>query len=300
MSVAPDLHYRALLGVHHRRKVLFSAEASPARTMVIARPYRLRARCGFLAGFAVSRIAGHRATLPPAIANVLASLDLSADEACLVFRSHDPSERVVIGLGQEGVLEWVIKSEKRESRSLRNEATMLNRLGSQAPGLAPTLARSELIGDRMALIQHAIPRDNAKRFGLSEIVKICIELAELNVTHGDLAEWNLVRSPTRVVLCDWESGSEQCIPFHDLAHFVVQSGSLLGRWSSRRALHLLCGPESPGTQYATQLGLAPTEQRLAVIQYLERSLSENGLSGRPSEYRRSMLSQASSVGIATR
>jgi len=288
MTELAQLGFRRLIGVHARRKVFFSRSASPTRTLAIAYPHQPSSRLAFHAGFAVSRI-GPVTGLPPSAVTLLSSLALHADEATVVLRSEDPSGRIVIALGADLEVRRLVKSEEGPSPALCHEAAMLTRLATQAPDLAPDLESATVFDGRLAVVQHAVRRVSNRPFELGEALEVCIRLAELNLTHGDLAEWNMIRSPDRIVLCDWESSLEVCMVFHDLAHFVVQSGSLLGRWSSKRAISLLFDDDSPGSQYASRLGLRESNRRRAVIQYLESSLVGLEPSARTAIYRRDML-----------
>ena len=281
--------YHRLLGVHQRRGVYFSRGASPAGTMALARPTKRVARIGFQVGYALSRVLQRPAPLPESASGLLANLGLPADEACVVLRAGDPSERILIALGRAGDVEWLVKSEQGDSPALQREAAMLTRLQGECPGLAPALVDATSLDGRYAVIEHAVPRDGFRRFQLEEILEICVQLASLDVTHGDLAPWNLIRAPGRVVICDWESCTDGCVPMCDFAHFIVQSGSLLGHWSSRRAVDLLCGPDSPGSRLASRVGLGGRDQRTAVVDYLESSGQRLDQGSRPAAYRRAML-----------
>ena len=283
--------YHRLLGVHQRRGVYFSRGASPDRTMALARPTKRVAQLGFRAGYALSRVLQRPAPLPASVVTLLANLGLPADEACVVLRAGDPSERVLIALGRGGRVEWLVKSEQGESLALQREAAMLTRLQSECPGLAPVLADTTSLDGRYAVVEHAVPRDGFRRFQPEELLEICVQLAGLDVTHGDLAPWNLIRAPGRVVICDWESCTDGCEPLFDFAHFIVQSGSLLGHWPSRRAVDLLCGPDSPGSRLAARVGLGGQDQRNAVVDYLESSGQRLGQGSRPAAYRREMLAR---------
>lgn len=259
--------------------------------MALARPTKRVAQVGFQAGYLFSRLLQRRAPLPASAVALLANLGLPADEACVVLRSGDPSERVLIALGRNREVEWLVKSEQGDSPALHREAAMLTRLHSDSPGLAPVLADATSLDGRFAVVEHAVPRDGFKRFGPEEVLEICVRLAELDITHGDLAPWNLIRAPGRVVICDWESCTDGCVLLHDFAHFIVQSGSLLGHWSSQRAVDLLCGAGSPGSRYASQVGMSAQAQRTAVVDHLESSAQRLNQGGRPAAYRRAMLAR---------
>jgi hypothetical protein len=283
--------YHHLLGVHQRRGVYFSRGASPARTLALARPTKRVAQIGFQAGYAFARLLQRPAPLPASAVALLTSLGLPADEACVVLRAGDPSERSLIALGRDGEVEWFVKSEQGESPALHREAAMLTRLHGECPGLAPELAKAVSLDGRYAVIEHAVPRDGFRRCQPEELLEICVQLAGLDITHGDLAPWNLIRAPGRVVICDWESCTDGWVPMCDFAHFIVQSGSLLRHWSSRRAVDLLCGPDSPGSRFAARVGLGAQDQRTGVVDYLESSGQRLDQGSQPAAYRRAMLAR---------
>jgi hypothetical protein len=275
--------------------VFFSEGASPARTLAIVRPQRLTSRLAFRLGAVGSRLRPE-VELPTPAADLLTHLSLPADEATVVIRREHANGRLVLALGIGAEVRWLVKSESRSSLALQNEAAVLARLEASSPDLAPRLASFERLDDRVALVQHAVHRIDYRRIGLSDALAVSCELADLDLTHGDLAEWNMIRSPHGIVVCDWESSLDRCVPLYDLAHFIVQSGSLLGRWSSRRAVGLLVEPGSPGEQYASRLGLDEEHQREAVIQYLEGSSRGLEQSTRGAIYRRDMLARVRARG----
>lgn len=281
------LEYLRLSGVPKRSDVFFSRGAAPSRTLAIAKPSKRLARVAYWAGYLTSGARRH-ADLPAAISDLLNSLDLKADEGTLVLR-RARDERIVMSFGTSGRVQVVVKADRRSPSPLNNEAMMLQRLEACLPAFAPKLLKIHTHSNYTVLHQAAASAVRRGPHRLEEIVDICLSMARADVTHGDLAEWNLLRTPTRTVVCDWESGLPWCVPVYDLAHYVVQSGSLLHRWSARSAVALICSPRSPGARYASGIGISSLEARNALARYLQESLTQLDKAAPGFQYRRRML-----------
>ncbi len=73
------------------------------------------------------------------------------------------------------------------------------------------------------------------------------------------------------MLLDWEFARFADEPLHDLAHFVVQGGALLGRYGPDQAVALLCDEGSPGWRLLRARGRDVAEARPLLADYLAQA-----------------------------
>jgi hypothetical protein len=181
--------------------------------------------------------------------------------------------RHVVGLASRGRLSHVVKVGPVDDGTLANEAAMLARLAGRTRSFTvPPLHWSGEWGDRFVVVTRAIPHArHASPLGVDIAAAIATELTQgvdgVAVVHGDLASWNLLGA----TLLDWEAARTERAPLFDLAHFVVQEGALLGRWSPAEALALLAAPGSPGARHVAAVGGDSADAPSLVASYLERS-----------------------------
>jgi hypothetical protein len=54
-------------------------------------------------------------------------------------------------------------------------------------------------------------------------------------SHGDLTPWNLVRVESgQLIAIDWEDGTDDGFLWADLAYYVIQTGTLMHKWSASK------------------------------------------------------------------
>lgn len=91
------------------------------------------------------------------------------------------------------------------------------------------------------------------------------------LVHGDLAPWNMLRTPDGLALIDWEGARMGRDPLFDLAHFVVMRGSLLRSHPPEDAVALLTVIGSPGWRHLAALDVDPATAPALLEDYLERT-----------------------------
>lgn len=132
-----------------------------------------------------------------------------------------------------------------EGRSaLAREAANLERFGSLLPHplAAPRLLGS---GDGVLVMEAVRWRTRARPWKMPEAVAHALGVfyragtpgpgagPDTGLSHGDAAPWNLLETHDGWVLVDWEDARANRRPFHDLAHHLAQSCTLLGRPTAR-------------------------------------------------------------------
>jgi hypothetical protein len=185
--------------------------------------------------------------------------------------------RLVLSVCVEGRMELVVKIGGANDDKLRHEAQMLG--APLRPGLPvrrPELTWAGPWRDRFVMVTRAAHRSSSALWTVDEVIPLAVELATAgadgtSLTHGDLAPWNLVRTTDGPVLLDWEFARWKNEPMHDLAHFVVQGGALLGQSTPQGAITLLCDEGSPGAQLLDRLGLDVADARGLLADYLKKS-----------------------------
>jgi len=248
--------------------------ARPA--LAIYQPQSLRARAGAAVAYRAITIPGRRVPEPlPHLDDLWEMLGLHPD-GIAAMRSSTPG-RVLLSVCRDGRMDAVVKVGPADDATLQNEAAMLT--APTRPDLP--LRRPQVIwtGEwqgHVVLVTRAAQRSCKARWTPHQVVPLAQALATAGpdgapVTHGDLAPWNLVRTVDGPVLLDWESARWADEPLHDLAHFVVQAGALLGRYGPEQAVSLLCGEDSPGRQLLAARGRDATEARPLLEFYLAGS-----------------------------
>ena len=240
--------------------------------LAVYQPQSVRARLG--AGMSCGLVAfpGRGADAPvPHLDELWRLLELNPDGVASMRSSTQG--RIVLAVCRGDRMDVVVKVGSVDDAGLRNEAAML-----VAPLRADLgLDRPEVVWagewrDRFVLATRAVHRSTAAAWTPDDVVPLAAALAEAGpITHGDLAPWNLVRTAGAPVLLDWESARWADEPLHDLAHFVVQGGALLARYSPERAVSLLCDPHSPGVRLLAARGLDADAARPLLGTYLAQA-----------------------------
>lgn len=253
-------------------RVSLRTTGDAAAAMHVYQPFSPTARLGAALGTRVRR-AGLPASEPvPDLDALLAHVGLSV-HGVVAMRSSSPG-RVVLATCRDGLMEAILKVGPGDDVGLRREAQMLRApLRDGSSFRRPEVLWNGDWGDRYAVVTRATPPRTSRRWTVEDVMPILTDLGTAArdgspVTHGDLAPWNLVRSASGPVLLDWEFSRFTDEPLFDLVHFVVQSGSLLGRYRPAEALTLLCGDGSPGARLLARRGRAPGEARELVHQHL--------------------------------
>ena len=243
-----DVAWRTVPFTPRRLALRMAGQGRPALSLY--QPQSGRARAGsVLARHGLVR--GSRTAEPlPDLAELCLLLALQPDGA-VAMDSSTPG-RIVISLCAQKQMVAVVKIGHPDDAGLRREAEMLT-VGLRAD---VAFGRPEVLwaGDwkgRFVLATRAVQRSARASWTPHDVVPLVQALSTSGaggtpVTHGDLAPWNLVRGASGPVLLDWESARLADEPLHDMAHFVVQGGALLGRYPPGRAVELLCSAESPG------------------------------------------------------
>ncbi|MBS4009459.1 MAG: hypothetical protein KGZ72_01760 [Roseovarius sp.] len=212
----------------------------------------------------------------PGLDDLLTGLGLQADTFAS-FRSPAPG-RHVVGAAADGRLRYVIKVGPAEDAALRNEVDFLRHLdGGPNVFQTPALEWAGEWDSRFALVMPAITGTASGAPVNVEIARaVSDELTKQHTVHGDLASWNVLTA-ARPVVIDWEAAERRRAPLHDLAHFVLQDGAVLRRWSPERAVALLCGEGSPGWRHLQAAEEDPSNGPDLVRRYL-RSTGQHVLS----------------------
>jgi hypothetical protein len=159
--------------------------------------------------------------------------------------------------------------------------------------LVPTLLESWSTSTGQIVVQSLIEDAQAPRRGsLPDLMlEVVLALAAADLTHGDLAPWNLLVVGPGPVLIDWEFASEGHIPALDLTHFFVQAAILGGWWTVEDVFAMLLGPEGPGLKYGQSLGLSSSGLADAVLTHLATPPAASASSAAAASFRSQLASR---------
>lgn len=225
-------------------------DARPA--LAIYQPQSMRARAGALAWRTV-RVPGRCVAEPlPHLGDLWRVIGVNPS-GVVAMTSSTPG-RLILSLCRDGRMDVIVKIGNADDAALRHEAAMLAaRLHPDLSLVRPALMWSGDWRSHFVLVTRAAQRCSTEPWTAHEVVPLAAALATAGangdpLTHGDLTPWNLIRTAEGPVLLDWESARWADEPLHDLAHFVVQGGALLGRYGPDRAVAMLCDEGSPGAR----------------------------------------------------
>ncbi len=152
--------------------------------------------------------------------------DASFSMAAMVSTGRD---RFIVGLASDGDLSAVAKVGSLDDEGLRHEAEVLERLQVTDSRVRTPAVRFAGVVDGHFVVVADAARHVGGPVVRTEIDALLTDLAELDLIHGDLTPWNLVREADgRLVVLDLEHARWGSDPGFDLCHFLVQCGALLG------------------------------------------------------------------------
>lgn len=159
-----------------------------------------------------------------------------------------------------------------DDHGLQHEISTLRQLRPTTGIRLPTLSWEHRHDGWLAACMPAVETDGrALSFGAVARVSAALVGGELGVpvTHRDLAPWNVASVGGVASIWDWETaeiGTGR--PLHDLVHYIIRSGVLLGSVTPQTTARLLCDRGGPGYIHLTRLGLAPRNAADFVREYL--------------------------------
>jgi Phosphotransferase enzyme family len=218
--------------------------------LAVYHPVTVRARIGWevvraLSSLGVLRVMAGRGA-PPRAVTELVDPYLPVGGSLVVAKTNHAGRFVALILAAGGSPVGLAKiaTDNDGRRVLAREAGNLDRLGGLLPsplspprvlGLADGVLVLEAVPWRARWRPWRLPEDVA--FALGAFSRTAppgsVSGTRRGLSHGDFAPWNLLRTPDRWVLVDWEDAREDRPAFYDLMHFLAQSRTLLGRPSTR-------------------------------------------------------------------
>lgn len=225
-----------------------TGQAGPA--LAVYQPQSTSARAGAIV-WRTAKVRGRRRTEPVSRLDDLWRAIGVAPDGVAAMNSSMPG-RWVLSLCQSGKITMIAKIGLSSDLALRHEAKMLStRLNPDMPVGRPQLVWCGEWRDKFVVVTSAVHRISPTPWTVDEVVPLVHALATAGtdgcpLIHGDVAPWNLMRTVDGPVLLDWEFARWADEPLHDLSHFVVQVGALLGRYAPEQAISLLCDEGSPG------------------------------------------------------
>ena len=183
------------------------------------------------------------------------------------FRSSAEG-RWIVGLADRSRLHTVIKIGRTDDAGLDTELRALESLSS-VPGVTIPSVTWVAHGDAWKAIAFDALDLLPAEPPLDDVVTLATRLVRGDfgrpVVHGDLAPWNIATTAAGLALWDFENARLGIrAPLHDLAHYLIASGTLLGRYTPSEVVALLTHAASPGTVHLHELGV-PVDQAVGLV-----------------------------------
>lgn len=258
------------------RRLALRSQGDSAPAQAVYQPFSRAARAGVAVGWRVGRLAGPTTTEPLRDLEELWRLVGLAPDGVVAMRSS-AEDRLLFAAASRGRFEAVVKVGGPGDEALRREAALLGEpLRDGLPFRRPDVRWSGDWRDRFVLVTDPVQRASSRPWSLDEVVALVADLATAGpdgtpLVHGDLAPWNMVRTAGGPVLLDWEAARWADEPLHDLAHFVVQAGALLGRYTPQEAHAILCAEGRPGSLLLRSTGRSTSDASGMLAAYLEKA-----------------------------
>ena len=205
----------------------------------------------------------------------IATLDeaVLASDQLVAFRSS-VKRRWIIGISDRAGLRTVVKV-GRDDDGLEREYQALRQLASSEEVRLPALQWTGRTDGWFALATRAFDQPQREpsidRVGQLASALVRGDLGE-PVVHGDLAPWNMAADGDRLLVWDWEAAEVGAVrPLHDLTHYLVRSGCLLGRYSPEDCAGILTSPSGVGVQHLVDVDVPAELATDLVLGYLGRT-----------------------------
>jgi hypothetical protein len=212
-----------------------------------------------------------RESPPVPIDDLLRNAGIIADGA-VALRASSP-DRWVIGLEAGNALVAVAKCGPIDDAGLRHEAAVLSELVSTDPLIRlPELQFAGEVDNRFAMVTRAVP-PRIGSVSLDQIADLAARLTNGALgaprVHGDLAQWNIVRTRDGMWLLDWEHSRVERLPLWDLTDHLFREGVLVGKYTPRRVVGHLIDEHSAGWNHLVAVNEDPSQARQLVRRYLD-------------------------------
>ncbi len=248
----------------------------PGPALAIYRPHRRPARVATRVNAPALRLGLAPRTDAPPIPRLarLATRGPRPATQLAAFRSSGP-DRWIVGIADQHGLHTVLKAGPHDDTGLDTEVAALEALRPTATLALPTLAWEEVVDGWRVVAMPALAVTEPVT-DLDRVAELTTQLVRGDlgqpVVHGDLAPWNLGVGGGANVVWDWEEAELDAVrPLHDLTHYVIRSGTLLGSCTPHEAARLLTGPSGPGAHHLQGLGVDPVDAPSYVRAYLDRT-----------------------------
>ncbi|MDQ0762558.1 phosphotransferase [Streptomyces canus] len=182
--------------------------------------------------------------------------------------------RCIIALSSGGNPCYVLKIGRADDHPLRNEAEFLMKVSGMRLGFrVPELVYADSVGERYVVVTHAWrkarlagPLSRSEVLGITEVLG-ATKTGNASLIHGDLAPWNVLRTPGQIGVIDWEAARFADQPLGDLIHYLVQAGAIL-RWVDvPTVVRELTHPRGMVVELAARLGLPRSQVAEGVHAY---------------------------------
>jgi len=276
-NTAAPVRWREVLGAPSRVGLRATEGAAGAAALAIYQPMSSAARLASRASTALVQRRRGRVTTPPVpdLAGLWTAAGFGQIDG-MASMTSSTAGRAIVGAVVDEQLVAVAKVGQSGDKPLVNEGEVLRELAASTTTgfVVPDLKFAGSWNGRPAVVATAMGQ-SAGNLSVDDALSVAIGLANIDgrfLTHGDLAPWNLRRQRGQLVLVDFEHAVWKARPLADLAHYLVQTGALLGERSADETWAQLCGPAQLGCRYLAAIGHDGDPAQL-VADYVERQLA---------------------------
>ena len=243
--------------------------------MRLHRPLTRRAQVADVMGRALLRLGvSPRAHVPVPHLEELLTMCAGDVQHLTAFRSSR-GDRWIVGVADRKAIHTVIKVGRDDDEALRRECEVYRVL---QPTKTVELPRILWVDERTGWLAAGLsslepgPAPPTLRHVAGVTAEFVGGALGTPLVHGDLTPWNTATRSNTLQVWDWEEAELGVSrPLHDLCHFVIRAGALLGRWTPRQATHELTAGGSAAGFHLDVLGLSVTDAPNYVRDYLTRT-----------------------------
>lgn len=198
-----------------------------------------------------------------ALEDALRRMQMEGEPAAAIASSTDGRVVARVGFGDKAAY---VKVGRPQDAGLKNEIELLRNLTGRRgfPVLRTAIESDSLLASVTRPVLGVRPG------GPSDGLSAVLTLQAADLTHQDLAPWNIVAASSDVVVLDLEAACSPHVPFADLAHYLACLGGTVGALTPREAAEWAESEEPLIVHYANNCRVGTDDWREALAVQLRQ------------------------------